>query len=183
MRKEKVSDPLLLTEMFTRPKKCLVRIAQSHEFGKDVMFARFDIHPHCDHEASVSYMWETLIYSPTTIMRFFEVLAVAALALTAAAKKSTNAFDVYHKKSSPISLTEQSYDELTSSPRDYHSAVILTALDAKYGCEICQKFSPEWDILAKSWQKGDKKGQHRVLFGTLDFDQGRNVFIKVGSHE
>lgn len=116
-------------------------------------------------------------------MRFFQLLAAAVLPFTAVAKKSPNAFDVYHKKSSPITLSEQSYDELTSTPRDYHTAIVLTALDAKFGCEICQKFAPEWDILGKSWQKGDKKGQHRVLFGTLDFDQGRNVFIKVSDQE
>lgn len=113
-------------------------------------------------------------------MRFLQLLVAAALSLTAVtAKKASSAYDVYRKKSTPFALSEQSYDELTAAPRDYHTAVVLTALDAKFGCEICQKFAPEWDILAKSWQKGDKKGQHRLLFGTLDFEQGRNVFIKV----
>lgn len=116
---------------------------------------------------------------PTT-MRVLRLLVAAVISCTAlAAKKSPSAFDVYHKKSTPIVLNEQSYDELTAVPRDYHTVVVLTAIDAKYGCEICQKFAPEWDILAKSWYKGDKKGKHRLLFGTLDFDHGRNVFIKV----
>jgi len=113
-------------------------------------------------------------------MRFFQLLAVAALSVSAlAAKKSPSAFDVYHKKQTPLILTEQTYDELTSAPRDYYAAVILTALDAKYACGICRDFQPEWEIIAKSWQKGDKKGGHRMLFGSLDFDQGKNVFVKV----
>ena len=119
--------------------------------------------------------------SPTKFnMRVLQVLAVAALSIsTVVAKKSPSAFDVYHKKQSPITLTEQTHDEITSAPRDYYAAVLLTALDAKYACGICREFQPEWDLLAKSWQKGDKKGEHRLLFGTLDFDQGRNVFVKV----
>lgn len=113
-------------------------------------------------------------------MRLIQLLVATALSVSAlAAKKSTSAFDVYQKKPAPVTLTEQTYDELTSTPRDYHVAVILTALDAKYACGICREFQPEWEVIAKSWQKGDKKGSHRVLFGTLDFDQGRNVFVKV----
>lgn len=113
-------------------------------------------------------------------MRFFQLLVAAALSITAlAAKKPNSAYEVFRKKTSPVTLNEQSFEELTAAPRDHHSAVILTAIAANYGCEICQKFAPEWDILAKSWQKGDKKGDTRVLFGTLDFDQGRNTFIKV----
>ena len=110
-------------------------------------------------------------------MRVFQLLLAAIIPLAITARKTPSAFDVYQKKPSPIVLSEQTYDELTSAPRDYHAAIVLTALDAKYACSICREFSPEWDILAKSWQK--KKGEHRVLFGTLDFDQGRNVFVKV----
>lgn len=115
-------------------------------------------------------------------MKFLQLLTAAVLSATAViAKKSPSAFDVYHKKQSPVTLNEQSYDEITSAPRDYYAAVVLTALDAKYACGICREFQPEWDIIAKSWQKGDKKGEHRLLFGTLDFDQGKNVFMKVGA--
>lgn len=113
-------------------------------------------------------------------MRVLQLLLAASLSIfSVAAKKSPSAFDIYQKKQFPITLNEQQYDELTSVPRDYYSAVVLTALDAKYACGICREFQPEWDVIGKSWQKGDKKGQSRVLFATLDFDQGRNVFMKV----
>ncbi|KAK6374087.1 oligosaccharyl transferase subunit ost3/OST6 [Lithohypha guttulata] len=121
----------------------------------------------------------TSMHSSMVKMRVLQLLLAASLSIfSVAAKKSPSAFDIYQKKQFPITLNEQQYDELTSVPRDYYSAVVLTALDAKYACGICREFQPEWDVIGKSWQKGDKKGQSRVLFATLDFDQGRNVFMK-----
>lgn len=117
----------------------------------------------------------------TSNMRVLQFLTAAALSLSAVAvKKAPSAYDVFSKKHAPVSLTEQSYNELTDAPRDYHAAVVFTALDAKYACGVCREFLPEWDVLARSWQRGSKKGDHRLVFGTLDFDQGKNVFIKVG---
>lgn len=114
---------------------------------------------------------------------YFSKLLIAAFvfvsAVLAAKKSSSSAYDVYAKKSSPINLDEPQYTDITSGPRDYYTAVLLTALDAKYACGICRDFQPEWDIIGKSWQKGSKKTDGRVLLGTLDFDQGRNIFLKV----
>ena len=113
-------------------------------------------------------------------MRVLNLLGLAVLSTTAlAAKKSSAAFDVFSKKQAPVVLSEQTFAELTGTPRDYHAAVVLTALDTKYACGICREFAPEWDVVAKSWQKGDKKKNARILFGTLDFDQGKNVFMSV----
>ncbi|OAL38501.1 hypothetical protein AYO20_02150 [Fonsecaea nubica] len=119
-------------------------------------------------------------------MRLFRLLALTALTLTAgvSAKKvaTTNKFDTYFAKqasSAPFELDEKSYYELTASPRDYSLAVLLTARDAKYACGICREFDPEWSILGKSWQKGDRNGDKRLLLSTIDFDQGRNVFMKL----
>jgi oligosaccharyltransferase complex subunit gamma len=116
-------------------------------------------------------------------MRLLRFLALTALSLTAAvsAKKaaSTSKFDTYHALSAPVELDEKGYQELTASPRDYSLAVLLTARDQKYACGICKDFDAEWNILGRSWQKGDRNGDKRVLFATLDFDQGKNVFVKV----
>ena len=121
--------------------------------------------------------------SAPTDMRLLRYLALTALSFTAAvsAKKAatTSKFDTYHGVSAPVELSEQDYLELTGTPRDYSVAVLLTARDAKYACGICREFDPEWSIVGRSWQKGDRTGAKRVVFGTLDFDQGRNVFMKV----
>jgi oligosaccharyltransferase complex subunit gamma len=114
-------------------------------------------------------------------MRFLRFLALALVPLTAlAAKKpATSTFDTYRTRPFPIELDEHSYDSITATPRDYYSAVLLTARPAKYACVLCRNFDPEWKILANSWQKADKKGDSRLLFTTLDFDNGRNVFMKL----
>lgn len=95
---------------------------------------------------------------------------------------SSDTFSKYYTQSlssTPLELDDAVYQELTSSARDYSVAVLLTAQEAKYGCHLCREFQPEWHLLAKSWTKGDKYGQSRLLFGTLDFSRGKNTFQKV----
>lgn len=81
--------------------------------------------------------------------------------------------------SGPVELDAAAFDELTSKPRDYYAAVILTARDVRYGCAMCREFQPEWELISRSWNRGDKPDGLNVVFGTLDFDQGRMVFQKV----
>ncbi|XXH03899.1 autophagy- protein 2 [Hypoxylon texense] len=119
-------------------------------------------------------------------MRWFPLLLSFALPFgSLAAKKSSTAdrFSEFHVKSqasSPLKLADSSYKKLTSAPRDYSVAVLLTALDARFGCQLCTDFQPEWDVLGKSWAKGDKNGESRLIFGTLDFANGRDTFISLG---
>ncbi|CAM1500857.1 Fc.00g100190.m01.CDS01 [Cosmosporella sp. VM-42] len=118
-------------------------------------------------------------------MRIFSSLISLLLVASgaAAAKKSTTErFDQFHVKaqsSSPMKLEAVSYKQLTTAPRDYSVAVLLTALDARFGCQLCREFEPEWTLLAKSWAKGDKAGESRMLYGTLDFADGRDVFLSL----
>ena len=115
------------------------------------------------------------------------LIVVASLSgLVLGAKKSTagGTFAQFHSKlvaSAPLKLDDAIYDRLTASPRDYSVAVLLTALESRYGCQLCRDFQPEWDLLAKSWTKGDKQGDSRLLYGTLDFADGRNTFQSVGT--
>jgi oligosaccharyltransferase complex subunit gamma len=41
---------------------------------------------------------------------------------------------------------------------------------------LCREFQPEWELLAKSWTKGDKKSESRLVYGTLDFTDGKATF-------
>ncbi|RYP77470.1 hypothetical protein DL769_003424 [Monosporascus sp. CRB-8-3] len=115
-------------------------------------------------------------------MRWLSLLLSAALPFGAfAAKKPV--FEEYHAKaltSAPVKLSDSSYRKLTSAPRDYSVAVVLTALDQKFGCALCHEFQPEWDLLARSWTKGDKQGDSRLVLSTLDFSDGRDTFISLG---
>ncbi|KAI1159254.1 OST3/OST6 family protein [Nemania serpens] len=117
------------------------------------------------------------------------LLSIAALPLGSLAAKSSSSssadrFQTFHTQavssSSPLKLSDTTYRKLTSAPRDYSVAVLLTALDAKYGCQLCGLFQPEWDLLGKSWIKGDKRGESRLILSTLDFADGRDVFMSLG---
>ena len=76
-------------------------------------------------------------------------------------------------------LNDKTFAELTDAPRDHFSVVLLTALPSQFGCQLCREYQPEFNILAKSWAGGDKDGKSRVLFGTLDFPEGKGTFQKV----
>jgi oligosaccharyltransferase complex subunit gamma len=125
-----------------------------------------------------------LIAHPTPKMRLLRFLVASALPLLALAarKPAASKFDGYLGQalsSSPFEVDDASYNDLTSAPRDYSAAVLLTALDARFGCQLCKMFQPEWEILASSWIKKDRKGDTKVLFATLDFANGRNTFQKL----
>lgn len=105
------------------------------------------------------------------------------LSLAASNPSSSERFTTYHTKQlstlSPIKLDDTSYADLLKTPRDYAVAILLTALEVKYQCGICREFQPEWDLLGKTWTKGDKEGESRVLFGTLDVKDGQRTFQAV----
>jgi oligosaccharyltransferase complex subunit gamma len=111
----------------------------------------------------------------------FLLLSVVSGVLSA--KSTPDKFARYQSlsRSGPVDLDSASYEELTSEPRDYFAVVILTATDARFGCLLCRDFEPEWDLIARSWNKGTKPDDLKVVYGTLDFDNGKAVFQKVGN--
>jgi oligosaccharyltransferase complex subunit gamma len=114
-------------------------------------------------------------------MRTSTLLSTLLLPLTilAAKKESGDRFTDALSKSYPIKLDDTKFQKLTAGPRDYASVVLLTALEPRFGCAACRDFQPEWELLAKSWQKGDKAGESRVVFSTLDFADGKGTFQSV----
>ena len=116
-------------------------------------------------------------------LRSLVSLTLLIVGCTAAKRSSEKRYTEYHTKSlssSPIKLDDVSYKDLTAVPRDYTVVVLLTAMESRFGCQLCREFQPEWDLLAHSWVKGDKAGESRVIFSTLDFNDGRNIFLEVG---
>jgi OST3 / OST6 family, transporter family len=117
-------------------------------------------------------------------MHFLKGLVLSLLPITAlgAKKPVADKFQQFHTKalsSAPLKLDDSIYGQLTSAPRDYSVAVLLTALESRFGCQLCREFQPEWDLLSKSWTKGDKQGESRLVYGTLDFTDGKNTFQSV----
>ena len=78
----------------------------------------------------------------------------------------------------PIALTDKTFEDITSTPRNYTAMVLLTALDSRFGCEMCIEIQPEFDLVARSWlkQHPDSDG---LFFAQLDFAEGRATFQKV----
>lgn len=110
------------------------------------------------------------------------VCLLLPLLATAAKKPSTDRFERFNTRaqsSAPIKLDDATYSALTATPRDYSVVVLLTALDNRFGCVLCREFQPEWELLAKSWTKGDKKSESRLVYGTLDFTDGKSTFQSV----
>jgi oligosaccharyltransferase complex subunit gamma len=120
-------------------------------------------------------------------MKLLTLLTASLLPFTslAAKKATTDRFSKYHSKalsaSSSVKLDDNSYTELTKAPRDYSVAVLLTALETRFGCGLCRDFQPEWELLSRSWTKGDKDGEGKLVFGTLDFGDGKATFQSVSA--
>lgn len=115
----------------------------------------------------------------SSILLPFSLLGVGVLA---AKSDPANTFNDFHQKqlsSTPVKLEDATYKKVTGLPRDYTVAVLLTALDSRYACQMCRDFDPEWRLLSKSWAKGDKAGDSRTLFTVLDFNDGRDTFMSV----
>ncbi|KAH8704696.1 putative oligosaccharyl transferase subunit [Talaromyces proteolyticus] len=96
------------------------------------------------------------------------------------AKPAVDKFQRFQSLShpNPVDLNDATYNEITAAPRDYYTVVLLTALDSRFGCALCREFQPEWDIIAKSWNKG-KVDDVKLLFGTMDFNNGKETFQKL----
>lgn len=99
----------------------------------------------------------------------------------ASSEQRFNEFHAMAKGGPAITLKDKSFRSLTGSPRDYSVAVLLTAMEARVGCHLCKEFQPEWNLVSKSWASGDRKGESRLILGTLDFADGRDVFVSVSS--
>lgn len=117
-------------------------------------------------------------------MRIFKLIACSLLSGLAlgAKSQSKDVFSQFHSKlvkSGPLKLDDATYGRLTTGSRDYSSLILLTAMDPRYGCQVCREFESHYDILSKSWTRGDKDSASRLLFGVLDFSEGRNTFQSV----
>ncbi|OJJ43323.1 hypothetical protein ASPZODRAFT_136552 [Penicilliopsis zonata CBS 506.65] len=114
------------------------------------------------------------------ILQFFLALA-CFFSAAFSTNPPTDKFEKYQllSHSTSVKLDDSSYEDLVSKPRDYYSAIILTATEARYGCVICREFQSEWEIISKSWNEGSKPDDIRLLFGSLDFSMGKNTFQKL----
>ncbi|PHH67390.1 hypothetical protein CDD81_160 [Ophiocordyceps australis] len=121
-------------------------------------------------------------------MRLLAALASACALYTStvtAAKSPQQRFnDFKHLEQTtvkgPLVLNDASFQAMTAAPRDFAAAVLLTAKDPRFGCAMCREIQPEWELLGRSWANGDKQGEARMLFATIDFADARDTFVSLG---
>jgi oligosaccharyltransferase complex subunit gamma len=116
------------------------------------------------------------IFHSTIAMHITRFLPILLAPFAHAASPSSERFAQALKQRFPIPLGDQLFAGLTAGPRDYAAVVLLTAMDPKFGCGACREFMPEWQLLSRSWQRGDRNGESRTLLATLDFADGRQTF-------
>lgn len=109
---------------------------------------------------------------------FAALLCTSGLALSEATKSDKLQRLESLSRSNAIDLDDASFADLTAAPRDYHVAVVLTATETRFGCALCRDFKPEWDIVARSWNRAKPKDID-MIFGTLDFTNGKDTFRQV----
>ncbi|GES62710.1 oligosaccharyl transferase subunit [Aspergillus terreus] len=116
-------------------------------------------------------------------MRWFIVVAAFLCWISGVigAASTPDKFEKYQSLSSttPIALDDSSYEDVTAKPRDYYVSVLLTATDSRFGCVLCREFQPEWELISRSWNKGSKPDDMKMLFATLDFTDGKMTFQKL----
>ena len=117
-------------------------------------------------------------------MKTFSVFLCALLPfyVSATGQSVETKFRKYFSRSlsgAPLRLDDASFADLTGPSRDYSVVALLTAMPAQFGCQLCREFQPEFNIVARSWISGDTKGDSKVLFGVLDFPDGKSTFQQV----
>ncbi|KAG2368596.1 hypothetical protein BDR07DRAFT_1349443 [Suillus spraguei] len=110
------------------------------------------------------------------------LLALLLLPLSLAAKKSAHEqlVELAAAGNGLIRLNEQTYDLLATPQRNWSAAVQFTALNPQRRCAPCKEFEPSFTAVAKAWANTPKEHRDMHFFATLDFDDGHNVFQKLG---
>ncbi|KAJ1965383.1 oligosaccharyl transferase subunit ost3/OST6 [Dipsacomyces acuminosporus] len=62
--------------------------------------------------------------------------------------------------------------------KDYSVVVQLTALAPRYKCEPCKEVDSTLRAVSRGWKKRGEKG--RIVFGTLDVEDGEQLFSQMG---
>ncbi|ODQ50150.1 hypothetical protein SAICODRAFT_21896 [Saitoella complicata NRRL Y-17804] len=83
-----------------------------------------------------------------------------------------------------IDLDDQLYNEITSGPRSYSVAVLLTATAPQFSCNMCREIDPEYALVASSLQKANKGKKffdpsEKVYLTRLDFLNGKSIFQRL----
>jgi oligosaccharyltransferase complex subunit gamma len=111
----------------------------------------------------------------------FSLLAISLfVSVSNAAQDKLSRFTALQSKSKAgvLKLDDQLFADLIVAPRNYTAVILLTALGSKYGCQPCNQYQSEYELLSKSWLR-QQKHHDPLFFAMLDFSVGEETFKKV----
>ncbi|KDQ07924.1 hypothetical protein BOTBODRAFT_166427 [Botryobasidium botryosum FD-172 SS1] len=79
-----------------------------------------------------------------------------------------------------IKLDSKTFDAITTGYREWSVVVQLTALGSDFKCAPCKQFDPNFRAVSKAWKKVPAKDRDTHFFATLDFQDGRDIFQRLG---
>ncbi|KAF8495608.1 oligosaccharyl transferase subunit OST3/OST6 family [Gautieria morchelliformis] len=114
-------------------------------------------------------------------MLLLPLLSLLSLSCLAAAKQSPRErFTALAAANDGIvKLDDELYNLLTSPSRDWSAAIQLTALKS-FKCPPCKELEPAFKALGKAWSQVSATDRDDHFFATLDFEDGKETFKKLG---
>ena len=80
-------------------------------------------------------------------------------------------------KKAVVMLTQDEFENLVKpSPRNFAVIVLVTALDASRGCQVCVAVHQEYELLAKSWVYAENHSD-KLFFVLIDVDYGNGIEV------
>jgi len=79
-----------------------------------------------------------------------------------------------------IKLDSKTFDAITTGYREWSVVVQLTALGSEFKCAPCKQFDPNFRAVSKAWRKVPAKERDTHFFASLDFQDGRDIFQRLG---
>jgi hypothetical protein len=75
------------------------------------------------------------------------------------------------------------FTQLLQPPRSHATALLLTAVDSGVPCAPCHTFVPHWKAVANSWRKKGATNKDKLVFASIEFKDGREVFQQVSCEQ
>lgn len=109
-------------------------------------------------------------------MKLLTLITTLLSTLFVAASYDSIALDKQRGSDGLIRLSDSTFEDAVSGPRDYTLLVLLTAEAPQYGCAFCRIIGPAFNQAAYSWAVDHPKSGDGIYFAIADIDTCRGTF-------
>jgi oligosaccharyltransferase complex subunit gamma len=116
-------------------------------------------------------------------MRILLFPLLSLVSVVYAAERSaahTKLISLAHTNGGVIKLDSSTYELITSADREWSATIQLTALSPTVQCVPCKTFDPNFRAVARAWSNAPPADRDDHFFASLDFQDGQDVFRKLG---